>query len=101
MSSNTSLWISHNKYMKNYNKNVISSFVEYLDANNFYGWAMCKKLPIREFTWAKKSSIYTEQVIKMYDEDNDYGAILDVDVEYPPMVRVKHKDLHSYLIDRK
>ena len=79
--------------MKNYNKNVISSFVEYLDANNLYGWAMCKKLPIREFTWAKKPSIYTEQAIKMYDEDNDYGAILEIDVEYPPMARVKHKDL--------
>ena len=34
-----------------------------------------------------------EQAIKMYDEDNDYGAMLEVDVEYPPMVRVKHKNL--------
>ena len=37
---------ANNKYMKNYNKSVISSFLEYLDANNLYGWAMCKKLPI-------------------------------------------------------
>ena len=84
---------SNNKYMKNYNKNVISSYLQYLDANNLYGWAMSKKLPVREFTWAKKPSIYTEQAIKMYDENNDYGAILEVDIEYPTMARIKHKDL--------
>ena len=28
------------KYMKNYDKNVISSYLMYLDANNFYWWAM-------------------------------------------------------------
>ena len=48
---------ANNKYMKNYNKSVISSFLEYLDANNLYGWAMCKKLPIGKFRWAKKLSI--------------------------------------------
>ena len=26
-----------NKYMKNYDKNNESSYIEYLDANNFYG----------------------------------------------------------------
>ena len=61
---------------------------------------MCKKLPIGEFTWAKKPSIYTEEAIKMYDENNDYGAILEVDIEYPAMARVKHKDL-PFLPQRK
>ena len=31
-----------NKYMKNYNKNVASSLLQHLDANNLYGWAMSK-----------------------------------------------------------
>ena len=90
----------NNKYMKNYNKNVISTFLQYLDANNLYGWAMSKKLSIGKFRWAKKLSIHTEQAIKMYDENSDYGAILEVDVEYPPMARIKHKDLH-YLPERR
>ena len=28
---------ANNKYMNNYNKNIESSYLEYLDANNFYG----------------------------------------------------------------
>ena len=28
------------KYMKNYDKNKESSYIRYLDARNFYGWAM-------------------------------------------------------------
>ena len=54
---------------------------------------MRKKLSVREFTWVKKPSIYTEEAIKMYDESNDYDAILEVDIEYSTMARIKHKDL--------
>ena len=43
----------NNKYMKNYDKDIISSYLMYLDANNFYGWAMSQKLPVNGFKWAK------------------------------------------------
>ena len=61
---------ANNKYMKNYNKNVESSFIEYLDANNLYGWSMSKKLPVGEFELINPED-YTEDIIKIYDENND------------------------------
>ena len=54
---------ANNKYMKNFNKDMLSSFLMYLDANNLYGWAMCKKLPLGEFEWIHPED-YTEEMIK-------------------------------------
>ena len=84
---------ANNKYMKNYNKNVESSFIEYLDANNLYGWAMSKKLPVGEFERINPEDC-TEEIIKKYDKnDNDYGAILEVDVDYPKHLHKLHSNL--------
>ena len=47
---------ANDKYMKNYDKNNESSYIEYLDANNLYGWAMSQKLPVKDFKWVKKKN---------------------------------------------
>ena len=36
---------ANNKYMKKYDKNKESSYIQYLDANNLQGGAMSQKLP--------------------------------------------------------
>ena len=35
---------ANNNYMNDYNKDEEESFIEYLDANNLYGWAMSEPL---------------------------------------------------------
>ena len=73
---------ANNKYMKNYNKDVISSYLMYLDANNLYGWAMSQKLPVNGFKWVKKLSRFNEIFIKYYNENSDIGYFLEKDIDY-------------------
>ena len=37
--------------MENFDETKPSTFIQYLDANNLYGWAMSQKLPIKGFKW--------------------------------------------------
>ena len=39
----------NNKSIKNYDGNNESSFLEYVDANHLYGWAMSQKLLVMNF----------------------------------------------------
>ena len=84
---------ANNKYMKNYDENKESSYIQYLDANNLYGWAMSQKLPVNGFKWLEDISKINEDFIKNYDENNDKGYILEVDVKYPKKLHDIHSDL--------
>ena len=84
---------ANNKYMKNYDKNKESSYIQYLDANNLYGWAMSQKSPGNGFKWIKDLTEIDEEFIKNYDEDSDKGYILEVDVKYPRKLHDLHSDL--------
>ena len=64
---------ANNKSMKNYNKGKEQSFLQYLDDNNLYGWAMSQKLLVSGFKWEKN--------------------ILEVDVKYPKNLHALHEDL--------
>ena len=86
---------ANNKYMKNNDKNKESTYLEYLDANNLYGFAMCKTLPVGDFKWVDDLSIFTEDFIKNYDEDSDIGYNLEVDVEYPKSFHKLHRSLFT------
>ena len=87
----------NNKYMKNYNPNKKSSFIQYLDANNLYGWAMSQQLPTHGFKWMK--DITKEKVMEILEKANHSmfnrgrkGYIFEVDLEYPSSLWEDHND---------
>ena len=91
---------ANNKYIKNYDKNIMSTFLEYLDANDLYGWAMSQKLPVDGFQWVVDLSKFNESFIKHYDKNSDKGYILEVGAEYPKKLLNLHSDL-PFLSERK
>ena len=84
---------ANDKYIKKYDKNKKSSFLEYLDANSLYNWAMSQPLAVDGFDWVKNLSKIDEDFIKNYDEDSAEGYIFDVDIEYPRELHDLHSDL--------
>ena len=84
---------ANNKYMKDYNKNIESSYIQNLDTNNLYSWAMSQKLPRNNFKWVEDTSIIDEEFIKNYNENSYKGYILEVDVKYPKKLHDLHSDL--------
>ena len=84
---------ANNKYMKSYDKNKEFSYIQYLDANNLYGWATSQNLPVDGLKWKQNISKFNEDFVKSYDEDSDKGYILEVDVEYPKNLHDLNSDL--------
>ena len=71
---------ANNKYMKNYDKNIKSSYLMYLEANNLYGCAMSQKQSVNGFKQVKMLSKFDESFIKNYNENSNKRYFLEVDV---------------------
>ena len=71
-----------NKYMKDYDKNKESAYLQYWNVNNLYGWTMSQKLPVNNCEWAEDTSQINEDFIKNYNEESDEGYFLEVDDQY-------------------
>ena len=75
---------ANNKYMgKSFNEKEPSKYIQYLDANNLYGWAMSKPLPTHGFKWMKVDELETWEL---------HSCILEVDLEYPKNLHDLHND---------
>ena len=84
---------ANNKYMKDYNKNKESSYIQYFDVNNLYGWAISQKLPVKNFEWIKDTSKFNEDFKKNYNEGSNEGYFLEVDVKYLEKLHKLHNNL--------
>ncbi|XP_065667559.1 uncharacterized protein LOC136087872 [Hydra vulgaris] len=78
------LGASNNKYMDDaYDKSKESTFIQYLDANNLYGWATSKPLPTQGFKWMDENKIENWKSVP---------CILEVDLDYPESLHDEHND---------
>ncbi|CAH3190752.1 unnamed protein product, partial [Porites lobata] len=88
---------ANNKYMKSFDPQKPSTFIQYLDANNLYGWAMSQNLPTHGFKWMR--NIKKDKVMEILEKANHSmsnrgktGYIFEVDLAYPKKLWESHND---------
>ena len=75
---------ANNPYMgEEFDPDSPTKYLAYLDANNLYGWAMCKPLPVGNFEWM------SEEELKNW---KNHSSVLEVDLEYPEDLHDLHND---------
>ena len=74
--------------MDEYYSSRPTKYLQYLDANNLYGWAMSQPLPTGECRWIKCDGNIEEMANNI-----DYGYLLEVDVSYPKKLHDLQNDL--------
>ncbi|XP_057316791.1 uncharacterized protein LOC130657812 [Hydractinia symbiolongicarpus] len=93
--------VANNKYMGDqYDHSQESSYLQYLDANNLYGWAMQQPLPTHGFKLISNVEVINEKKIDKLVADNKHGHILEVDIDYPKSLHDKYNEL-PFLPERK
>ena len=76
--------VANNVYMNEmYDPSKESTYIQYLDANNLYGWAMSKPLPTHGFEWMSESELENWKYIP---------CILEVDLDYQESLHDMHSD---------
>ena len=73
---------ANNRYMKDYDKNKESSYLQYWDVNNLNGWQISQKPPVNSFEWMEDTSKFKEDFIKNCNKESDKGLFLEVDAQY-------------------
>ena len=74
-----------------YNPEEPNSYILYVDANNLYGWAMSRRLPIGQFVFLSEDEKAAFVVFKISD-DSRTGYVLECDLEYPAELHELHND---------
>ena len=73
---------ANNKYMKDQcNPDETRTYLQYLDVNNLYGWAMIQKLPTHGFAREKVDDFTPEKIYQLVKKDKQ-GYILQVNAEF-------------------
>ena len=73
--------------MCDYDKDIESSYLMYLDANNLYGWAMSQPLPKDGFKWLKE-----DKWDDIFKNKEGIGYFIECDLEYSKELLYLHND---------
>ena len=89
--------IAKNPYMGyEYDPSEPTEYLQYLDANNLYGWAMSQPLPTGEFKWIDvREEVEPKKMVETLEKNSNwgYGYLLEMGVEYPRELHNHHNDL--------
>ena len=81
---------ANNPYMgSEYKPSEPTRYLQYLDANNLYGWAMSQPLPTGGFRWV---DVHPDEIGELVNH-SDRRYLLEVDVAYPKELHDYHNDL--------
>ena len=81
---------ANNPYMgSEYDSSKPTRYLQYLNANNLYGWKMSQPLPTGGFKWVY---IHPDEIGELVN-CSDTGYLLEVDVAYPKELHDYHNDL--------
>ncbi len=68
-----------------------TTFINYVDANNLYGWAMSQTLPQHSFKWLVESE-WQHLDWTTLTADRATGYFVECDLDYPPELHHLHND---------
>ena len=74
--------------MSDYDKSLMDSYILYLDANKFYGYAMCEYLPQGNCKW--NTDEWTIDRILNLDVKGNKSYLFDVHLHYPEELHNLH-----------
>ena len=87
---------ANNKYIGyRFKPNKDTTYLQYLGANNLYGWAMSQPLPTGGFKWVNVNHNEISELATQTDKD----YLLEVDVSYPKELHNQRNDL-SFMCER-
>ena len=100
---------ANNAFVEEYDCTKPDSYIMYFDANNLYGWAMSNPMPLKDFQWLEESAfdeviqivlnrassglLNGNNITSIQCENDEYGYILEVTLDYPQHLHNLHKDL--------
>ena len=81
---------ANNPYMgSQFNPDEKTNYLQYLDANNLYGWAVSQPLPTGKLNWVEVKLNEIRRLVKRKDKE----YLLEVNVKYPKELHDSHNDL--------